>query len=223
MLEITSQNEFDLFVNEKPNGDIIEGIFFNFELELEKEFSFKNCVFVYVIPARTGCIFTHCVIDTIVFDSESYSTVVTFCTIKDMLMWECSLLSYNSTIAENRIESIHLIRSDIHWANFCDNIVDTFTVHMWSPLILPPDANNNFITLGIDNRGYTYLLKIDKTGQKAPEIHAGCRKFTIEQAIEHWSGRHNNDPFLKSQINFFVQSAQFIIAELNKNAHTEVN
>lgn len=65
----------------------------------------------------------------------------------------------------------------------------------------------NLFDLGQDSRGYRFLLYFEPDAV----IRAGCRRFSIDEAIAHWSIAHNN-PILTAEILGKLASTQMIIA-----------
>ena len=51
-------------------------------------------------------------------------------------------------------------------------------------------AKGAFICAGYDNRGYRFTGHLT---DKAVYVLAGCRWFTIEQAVIHWTEKNNKD------------------------------
>lgn len=218
MLEITSPKEFNVLIQNRDPHLPISDVFFNFDLVLEKPHYFSNCKFSHVLPAGNNITntFANCLIGEIYFDDNMYTVELRESKISVMGAHR-AMFSDTSLITKNKIDYLGFSHGSLYWPEFYSNFIDDFVINVGTSIHLPRQAENNYITLGIDIRGHIFLLKVDKSGNYNHRIRAGCRNYTLDEAYIHWRNSYEDYPVLHKQILSFLESAENILDEFDYN------
>jgi len=102
------------------------------------------------------------------------------------------------TIEPNvNLHGANLSRADLSWANLSGANLHEANLHGVNLSGADLSRIQNYVDLGIDNRGYHFRAIAFAHGW---QITAGCRNFTIDKAIAHWTTADNKDALARIAI-----------------------